>query len=394
MIPMLLQKNVFILENIYIRLSSTLKFPINSFIIRIGWSDFYNSYVEKLPETLCGIKLKETNRIIVSSGTGVPIIDPETGITIAEIYGKSLDILIQNIDTTQGTIIKTILQQFKDILMMSDMDKLVIVESRSKILRDLMQQKFIVLLNAKRGELMTQHRKDADVLEAKTRELQSALIQTIRDYDQHRLIIDSFKDDTGTFTKKASRELEIISKNKNVIKYTFSDNKIVVTTHDIYCTNPKTKIVHYIGMFNITLNLNPSKHEEGASIVKFENLHGVNKKCGHHAPHVFGNGSACLGNISTALPQLIAKCEFALAVDLCIQFLQSVNIEDSAGRNLVHFPIFHDPSLGDAQQPIKTYPSITNKLYDLPCIVRKEDIIPKVLKKTRIRKSRSQKAVV
>ena len=62
-----------------------------------------------------------------------------------------------------------------------------------------------------------------------------------------------------------------------------------------------------------------------------------------HAPHVFKEGKACLGNAEQVLPDLIAKYQFSIIAMYAIQFIESVNVEDSAGSRITQWPVVEKP---------------------------------------------------
>ena len=58
-----------------------------------------------------------------------------------------------------------------------------------------------------------------------------------------------------------------------------------------------------------------------------------------HAPHVFHNGRPCLGNMTEVIPELVANYEFAALAMVAIQFIESVNVNDSAGMHINKWPV-------------------------------------------------------
>jgi hypothetical protein len=57
-----------------------------------------------------------------------------------------------------------------------------------------------------------------------------------------------------------------------------------------------------------------------------------------HAPHVYAEGRACLGTAVDTIPRLVAGYQWATAVALSIQFLESANIVDQAGQHVIRWP--------------------------------------------------------
>ena len=92
----------------------------------------------------------------------------------------------------------------------------------------------------------------------------------------------------------------------------------------------------YLGKFDIKINLNDMD-------VKFFNLNNKRrsywgKNC--NAPHVDGDGNACLGDLSELMGYAISNNDLYLLIDLCIQYLQSVNLLDSAGKYVISWDLY------------------------------------------------------
>lgn len=61
-------------------------------------------------------------------------------------------------------------------------------------------------------------------------------------------------------------------------------------------------------------------------------------KEGASHPHDIGNGKMCLGELSSFVPQLATEMQFAYLAESLINFANSVNVDDSAGRSIVKWP--------------------------------------------------------
>ena len=92
----------------------------------------------------------------------------------------------------------------------------------------------------------------------------------------------------------------------------------------------------YLGKFDIEINLNNMN-------VKFFNLNNKRrsywgKNC--NAPHVDEDGKACLGDLSELMGYAISNNDLYLLIDLCIQYLQSVNLSDLAGKYVISWDLY------------------------------------------------------
>lgn len=109
---------------------------------------------------------------------------------------------------------------------------------------------------------------------------------------------------------------------------------LTVLTDVLYCKHPKTKKYHEIGAMNISINM------EGGDMRIYNCTRRVDAyQRGMHAPHVFPRGDLCQGNLAKTIPQLLARYEFTTLVMLAIQFIESINLSDSAGSHLGDWPL-------------------------------------------------------
>ncbi len=114
------------------------------------------------------------------------------------------------------------------------------------------------------------------------------------------------------------------------------EEKIIVDTDRLYIEHGgKT---YDLGNFKIYIYVD-------AGQVRMHNLtrqiHGAGSNM--HAPHVASDGRPCLGNLEEAIPQYIGQFEYSVVVMLCIQYLQTVNVQDMAGKYINNWPIAEKP---------------------------------------------------
>lgn len=131
------------------------------------------------------------------------------------------------------------------------------------------------------------------------------------------------------------KEVEAIKKNSDVLSLTFVDNKLNIRTKTLYAENPTTGMTHEIGEFNIVLNFSTNE-------VRWHNL--TRKVTTYvdanmNAPHVYSDGHACLGNAAVPLSTYMGRCEISMAAAVAIEFVQSVNMADNAGKCITMWPI-------------------------------------------------------
>ena len=129
-------------------------------------------------------------------------------------------------------------------------------------------------------------------------------------------------------------EYENLMKVKYVKDVKVEGSAIVIYTDILNCKDERTGRLHEIGAFRISLPFT-------GVMPNWKNLtRTVNgMKAGQHAPHVWPDGSACLGNTADIFPKLFAQRQWSIAAQLAIEFVQAANTSDSAGKHISSWPL-------------------------------------------------------
>lgn len=172
--------------------------------------------------------------------------------------------------------------------------------------------------------------------EKEIKEHQKQIVKNIRLIKTAQKFLDSLISCKNQEKEKYGLEYDNLCKVKKVIDVKVAKNKVAVYTDVLYCTDPRTELVHEIGKFKIDIY---SKIEN--SCVRWYNLtrrvEGYREEMS--APHIFSDGKACLGSAEEIFPELIANYEFAVAAMIAIQFVETVNVDDDAGRHIDQWPL-------------------------------------------------------
>jgi hypothetical protein len=129
------------------------------------------------------------------------------------------------------------------------------------------------------------------------------------------------------------KDLDNIVAHPKVKELFIRDGKFSIETTPIYAYHDVTGDRYYIG--NMKIELDP----EHTSVKFF----GDNPRKSYWTerdphPHVNGrSGEACLGNISGTIAELCSQMEMYALVMVCIDFLESVNTSDPAGKNIMNW---------------------------------------------------------
>lgn len=134
------------------------------------------------------------------------------------------------------------------------------------------------------------------------------------------------RDDSG---EKFAREFEALMKIDKIERIEIRNDLVRVWTRTLYCTPPEgyenydedgeideEQYEYIIGKMMIELHLD---HGYVTYRNRSRRIHG------HHAPHVDEEGFPCEGNSAGIFKQLLAKFEISAAVQVAIQFIESVN---------------------------------------------------------------------
>lgn len=128
------------------------------------------------------------------------------------------------------------------------------------------------------------------------------------------------------------KDLDLIIQNPKVSDLYIKDGKFIVHVPKVYAYDKHDKR-YYIG--NMRIELQP----ENAMVAFF----GDNPRQSywtHHDPHphVNGrNGEGCLGNVAGTIAELSSQMQLYPLVLMCIDYLESVNIDDPAGRKVTNW---------------------------------------------------------
>ena len=195
----------------------------------------------------------------------------------------------------------------------------------ARMLREQFAQVCLQQISAVNSKTPEQARQALDSAEA---ELERVL-QVARSAERELVHLDWFPEER---LKKEFDDLRRISKVRDV---RVTDSAIVVETEMLYCKVASTGVTYRIGEFEISI---PTRFGNG---IRFLNKTGLveTRRASMNAPHVDGSGNACLGNTQGMFSELLLNRQYASAVQMAIIFLQSVNITDVWGKDIVYWPI-------------------------------------------------------
>jgi len=164
--------------------------------------------------------------------------------------------------------------------------------------------------------------------------LQRELTRRIRETNgaKRKLVqLESCKDGE---TEKYGQEYDALLQVPGVEEVHVADGVIKVFTEHVYITPDGHSETYDIGKFRMEI------YTSGANGgIRFFNITRQGKGGGYNTnhPHVQRNGAPCLGNISEMVPALIGEYEYSAVAQLGLQYLKSVNLDDSAGVGILEY---------------------------------------------------------
>lgn len=138
---------------------------------------------------------------------------------------------------------------------------------------------------------------------------------------------------------KIRKDIELIKNDKKIKNVIFSKdgnkNLLVIETNPLIMRGTKNpNDLRYLGESTIKINISPSTVD-----VRF---YTEQKRKGYWSdkdqhPHVSELGNPCLGSASEIIAQLLVSREWYALATICINFLESYNEDDVAGKNYKHY---------------------------------------------------------
>lgn len=179
-------------------------------------------------------------------------------------------------------------------------------------------------------------------LEEKKRKMAEAR-QTVRNLVT-QIIVDEkmLSSNTDAFAEleiTLNKELEIMANNKMIKKVEIDEQGLIIAHTEMIYSNvlgKDNKVRRYrFGEYQLKIDVSNGE-------VKFINANNKDKrhscwgdKC--HHPHVNEQGNACLGSASTLIMDCVDRYQWGVLADVLINYLQSVNIDDSAGKYYIRW---------------------------------------------------------
>mgnify|MGYP001561185052 FL=1 len=175
------------------------------------------------------------------------------------------------------------------------------------------------------------------------------LVSFVRDVKEQDYYLLSLKDNINNIISCSEKEYEKLMKISKIKDITCTNNCINLFTSNIYIDEKditrKKNVIYFIGKFMISIYLdgkirfyNQTNLGDGPGFTLPKDFD-ANYTYNRHHPHINAEGIACLGNLSSVIPKYIAEGSISVIAILLIKFLETVYIEDGAGKGIYWWPI-------------------------------------------------------
>jgi hypothetical protein len=254
------------------------------------------------------------------SGCADYTIYDDQGEAVAEVLGRTLFVLFDLPHSTNSaaTIMGCILSRYKELQANGGVPD---VERQKESMYQLYKSVSSVTVEKAKKDIISLERgiaQNISSIEAYTAELtkQKVLLAQLNDGDE------------TAGRQKAADEYERLVKLDHVVTVTFSSGILMIKTDHM---NFKYREMWFQGhAYRIIVDT------KGGSI-KIQSVDGLPLVNGCTHPHLGGDGTPCLGNISKGVYKLLSELEFAALIPLLIEYLQTANTSDWY-INPLHWP--------------------------------------------------------
>lgn len=309
-----------------------------------------NQSFTKPTETAWGIHVDCLDQSYQPSGEGIPIITDE-GYCIAELVKDVLYIhydLCHHDTSDAVNIFEKIMLELIKVYLFS-------TEEKDSYLKDIAKKKeernkinFISFSDNKIKNRIKILSSEVKSFSLKLEEYKREMINIINRIKENETILLSLDKSCKDLKEASENEYLNILKISKVAHVTCELDHVSIFTKDIYInlTNPTSKEIdiYHIGKFRINI------YSDGR--INFYNLTNLGKGPGftlptgfsgnenynRHHPHIKSDGFACLGNLSAIIPTYISNNQLSVLSVLLIKFLETVYVEDTAGKGIFWWP--------------------------------------------------------
>ncbi len=309
----------------------------DKFYIRI-WSGAGKKNDFKAPQKIWGYDVACRDAGFKPTGKGVAIVDIETGWAVAELVKNNLYIhhdACHSGKKSEVEIFRLLLKEVVVELTLSPEEKAERQRKLAEERRRRSREQYIQECSKRLKKTLEGTRKKIADGEREVEELQRQLVRRIRELAGARRKLEQLTSCQSGELERYGKEFDKLLEVPKVRDVQVASGVIKVFTDTLYCTDPRSGRLHEIGAFLIEIYTDNGD-------IRWYNL--TRQVDGYdwgksQAPHINGKGKACLGTMTEIVPELVANYEFAALTMVAIQFVESVNTDDAAGKYIDRWPL-------------------------------------------------------
>ena len=198
-----------------------------------------------------------------------------------------------------------------------------------------MRARYVEVAAKRNQAVLVKMKREAEESQAEVQRMSASLGQLCIKRDKLFKELKRSEEDTVSDNASLAREYDNIVKMPFIKKVRLTGNVMTVFTDMIFVTDPRSKKEHEIGIFKVSFDLDrviTTLLNQTRQVVAYEG------KQMHH-PHIFPNGTPCLGSLEESLPMLLREFRLCDAVGLIYGYLCTVNVDDGAGKHVSKWPL-------------------------------------------------------
>lgn len=212
----------------------------------------------------------------------------------------------------------------------------------------LQEEKFKELIILQSKEQLKRLEREYNDLCIQIKEYKKHIIRVSDNISLNMANIEALKNNSDKKIEKIINEIKTIKNIKKVESILCSGSGLIINTEELWITFTPD-IRYYLGKYIINVNIKTGNITFKTVNPKDRNKSYWGNNC--HHPHVNQEGEACLGNASAIIVDLLSSQEYYALTTILINFLESVNIEDAAGKYVYKWPCFDSNGKKLSKQP-------------------------------------------
>lgn len=279
-------------------------------------------------------------KTLLPVGDGKLILDEE-GYMVAEYRenindgnNSMLNILVDVFNESRWDLFKHIMSEFNKMVIIPIANKYSWKKTSNK---EALSKSILEVASQQQKQIIADLRYKQNQYEDNIRNYKNKLR---REYDvlyiSMRSLDKELENDTNVYDK-VLKDIELMVQNEKIDDVLLKGDRIIIVTTPliIHASDGNN---YFGGVYNVEI---PFLNSD----VRFKSSNGRQGYWTSHDPHPHVNGNdghACLGNIDSTIAELSAQKEIYAIALTCIDFLESANVTDSAGRRVINWDRVND----------------------------------------------------